>query len=80
MWEGPATYEIYDSTMDHAAAYNGGSMYPENCRIRYDIEIKDAGSTVYGHNLRSWSVEQAFAVLEIDGGQYITLEAAGPPW
>lgn len=80
VWGGPATYEIYDSTIDHAAAYNGGRMYLENCQVRYDIEIKDADSIIYGYNLRNRDSGENFAVIEIDGGQYITLDSEGAPW
>ncbi|MBU1049418.1 hypothetical protein KKG90_05260 [Candidatus Bipolaricaulota bacterium] len=80
VWGGPATYEIYDSTMDHAAAYAGGSMYLENCMVRYDLEIKGAGSTIHGYGLRSLDVREPFAVLELDGGQYLELDSAEVPW
>lgn len=80
VWEGPATYKIYDSTIDHAAAYNGGRMYLENCQIRYDIEVKDRSSIVYGCNLSDGEGGTSFRVIEVDGGRFITLESAAPPW
>ena len=80
VWGGPATYEIYDSDIDFAAAYNGGSMYLENCTVAHDIEVKDADSFVYGYNLRGPYPGVSFDVNEVDGGQFITLDSAGPPW
>ncbi len=80
VWGGPATYEIYYSTIDHAATYNGGRMYLENCFIRYDLEIKDSGSAIYGYGLRSQDVRVPFAVIEVNGGQYLELNSAEVPW
>ncbi|MFC2078796.1 hypothetical protein ACFLSZ_02330 [Candidatus Bipolaricaulota bacterium] len=80
VWGGPATYEIYDSTIDHAAAYSGGRMYLENCMIRFDIEVKDSDSAVHGYNLRGPGVGPTFDVLEVDGGVYIDLDSEGAPW
>ena len=80
VWDGPATYEIYDSTIDHAAAYRGGRMYLENCTVRYDIEVKGAGALVYGYGLSDGLGGLSFAVIEVDGGRYQTSTAAGVPW
>ena len=78
VWDGPATYAIYDSTVDHAAAYNEGRMYLGNCLVRYDIEVKDAGSKVYAFGLRTGDVP--FDVIEVDGGEFILLDDPGQPW
>ena len=77
VWGGPATYEIYGSTLDVAAAYAGGRMYLEDCEVRQDIEVKDADTVVYGYGLRG---QGGSDVLEIDGGRFVQLESAGPPW
>jgi len=77
VWGGPATYEIYDSTIDLVAAYAEGRMYLEECLVRHGIEVKDAGSFVYGCRLRG---EGASAVLEVDGGAFVSLDVGGPPW
>jgi len=80
VWDGPATYEIYDSTLDHAAAYRGGWMYLEDCVVRYDIEVKGAGALVYGYGLSDGLGGTSFAILELDGGRYRTPASAGVPW
>ena len=80
VWDGPATYEIYDSTIDHAAAYRGGRMYLEDCEVRYDIEVKGAGALVYSYELTDGRGGLSFAVIELDGGQYRTSTGAGVPW
>jgi len=77
VWGGPATYEIYDSTIDLVAAYAAGRMYIEDCEVRYDIEVKDPDSIIYGYGLRGAG---ASAVREVDGGRFVQLESAGPPW
>lgn len=80
VWEGPATYEIYDSSLDHAAAYREGLMYLEGCTISEDIEVKNHGSVVYGYGLLSQRPSDPFQVFEIDGGRYVEMEEEGPPW
>jgi hypothetical protein len=77
VWGGPATYEIYDSTLDLAAAYAGGRMYLENCEVRHDIEVKDADTFIYGFGLRG---RGATSIREIDGGRFVELETAGVEW
>ena len=72
---GPATMEVYASTIDIVAAYKGGSVYVENSPIKEAIEVKDAHSVIYGYG-----VTGEFEVLETDGGKYIELEELGPPW
>lgn len=77
---GPATIEIYDSTIDHVAAYRGGRVYIENSRIRYDIEVKDPDSTIYGYGISRRDGNGNIEIVEVDGGVYIQLESPGPPW
>jgi len=77
---GPATFEIYDSTIDQIAAYQGGRVYLENCKLRYDIEVKDEGSVIYSYGLSGRDEEIDNEIIEVDGGVYIELESPGPPW
>jgi hypothetical protein len=79
VWDGPATMEIYDSVVDHAAAYRGGRIYLENCEVRYDIEVKSRDAVVYAHNLRP-SPYGPIDILELDGGRYVELDEPGLPW
>ena len=72
--------EIYDSTIDHVAAYRGGKVYIENSRIRYDIEVKDLNSTIYGFGISKRDDNRPIDVIEVDGGVYVELESPGPPW
>ena len=80
VWDGPATYEIYGSTIDHAAVYRGGRMYLEDCVIRHDLEAKDVGSAIYGYGLIGTSTWTPFEIFELDGGRFVELETPGPPW
>jgi hypothetical protein len=80
VFDGQATYEIYDSTIDHFAAYGGARSYLENCRIRYDIEAKDPGTVVYGYEVTSRDPGSPFQIMEIDGGDYQELATQGRPW
>ena len=77
---GPATMEIYDSTIDHIAAYRGGRVYIENSEIRYDIEVKDLNSAIFGYGVSSRDENVNIEIIEIDGGAYFELESPGPPW
>ena len=77
---GPATMEIYDSTIDHIAAYQEGRIYIENSQIRYDIEIKDPESTIYGYGISKRDENRELEILEVDGGSYHELVSPGPPW
>jgi hypothetical protein len=72
---GPATMEVYDSTVDIAAAYQGGRIYLENSPVREAIEVKDAYSLIYG-----FGISDGYNILESDGGRFILLEEAGAPW
>jgi hypothetical protein len=72
---GPATVEIYNSSLDIIAAYQGGLIYIENTPVREAVEVKDQGSVIYGH-----LVSGNFQVLESDGGEYQIVEKPGPPW
>ena len=67
--------EIYGSTIDIAAAYQGGKMYIENSPIKEAIEVKDSNSIIYG-----FGVSGSYKLLESDGGTYIELDENGPPW
>ncbi len=77
---GPATLEIYDSTIDHIAAYRKGKVYIENSEIRYDIEVKDSNSAIYGYRISARDEDRSIEILELDGGTYVELESSGPPW
>lgn len=79
VWDGPATMEIYDSVVDHAAAYRGGRIYLENCELRVDIEVKGRDAVIYAYNLLP-SPYGLIEVLELDGGRFIELDAPGVPW
>jgi hypothetical protein len=80
VWDGPATYEIYDSSLDHAAAYRDGLMYLENCTISNDIEVNNHGTVVYGYGLQSKHPANSFQIFELNGGEYIELDEPGRPW
>jgi hypothetical protein len=71
----PATFEIYDSTIDIIAAYKGGRVYIENSQIKNAIEVKDLNSAIYG-----FGATGTYELLESDGGVYIKLDESGPPW
>jgi hypothetical protein len=77
---GPATMEIYDSTIDFIAAYQGGRVYIENSMIRYDIEVKDPGSTIYSYGVSRRDEDIDNRTIEVNGGVYTELESPGPPW
>ncbi|MBT4510689.1 MAG: hypothetical protein HOC20_00575 [Chloroflexi bacterium] len=77
---GPATLEIYDSTIDHIAAYREGKVYIENSEIRYDIEVKDENSVIYGYEISARDEDRSIEILEVDGGTYVELGSSGPPW
>jgi len=77
---GAGTIEIYNSTIDHVAAYLGGKIYLENVRIRYDIEVKDANSMIYGYGISPREPGGSIEIIEVDGGRYIELDSPGPPW
>ena len=74
---GPATMEIYDSTIDHVAAYRGGKVYIENSQIRYDIEVKDADSTIHTYGVSKRDDSGQIEIIEVDGGVYLELESPG---
>lgn len=80
VFDGQATYEIYDSTIDHFAAYRGAQCYLENCAIRYDIEIKDPGTVIYGYGITNRNMSSPFKIIEVDGGKYQELATPGRPW
>ena len=77
---GPATFEIYDCTIDHIAAYSQAKVYLENSRIRYDIEVKDTDTFIYGYKVSRRDTDRRVKVIEVDGGQYIELDSSGVPW
>ncbi len=74
-YEGPATMEIYNSTIGIIAAYNGGLVYIENSSIKDAIEVKDSRSIIYG-----FGISGPYSLIESDGGTYIDLEEPGVPW
>ena len=75
----PATYEIYNSTIDHVAAYDGGQVYLENVLLKHDIEVKGDNSYIYGYNVIKSSSEE-YKIIESNGGSYIELNVPGIPW
>jgi hypothetical protein len=72
---GPATMEIYNSTIEIVAAYKGGRVYVENSPITKAIQVQDPQSTIYG-----FGVTGTPELLESDGGTYIELDEPGAPW
>lgn len=76
----PSTYEIYHSTIDHAAAYAGGVMYIEDSEIRFDVEVNGVNSAIYVYGVTVRTPDRAHTVMREDGGQYIKLDSPGPPW
>ena len=76
----PATYEIYDSTIDHVAAYDGGLFYVENSKIRYDVEVNGSNSIVYGYGISARDPGTSIATMQESGGKYIELKSPGVPW
>jgi uncharacterized protein YjdB len=76
---GPATLEIYTSSLDHIAAYQGGLVYLENSRIRSDIQVTDPGSAVYAFQVTPRDAV-SFQIYQENGGKYIELSTRGPPW
>lgn len=76
----PATYEIYNSTIDHVAAYNGGLVYVENSKIRFDVEVNGSNSIVYGYGISARNPGTNFAIMKESGGMYIELKSPRVPW
>jgi hypothetical protein len=75
-----AVMEIYDSTVQNIAAYQGGKIYLENTCLRDDIEVKDANTVIYGYGISPCDAGQEIEIIEVDGGRYIELDIPGPPW
>lgn len=75
IFDGPATMEIYDSTLAIVRASQGGRIYVENSPIEQAIEVRDPDSRVYG-----FGVTGPYELLESGGGAYVPLEQPGPPW
>ena len=71
---GPATMETYDSTIDHVAAYQGGKVYIENSKIRYDIEVKDRNSIIYSYGVSRRDDNEDIKIIEVGGGVYFELD------
>ena len=76
----PATYEIYNSTIDHVAAYAGGLVYVEDLKIRFDVEVNGSNSIVYGYGISARDPGTNFAVMQESGGRYIELKSPVVPW
>lgn len=68
-----AIIEIHNSTIDHPATYNGGVVYLINSRIRYDIEVKDSDSVIYGYQISPRDENHEIEIIESDGGVYVEL-------
>jgi hypothetical protein len=79
-YSSPATYEIYNSTIDHVAAYAGGLVYVENSKIRYDVEVNGSNSIVYGYGITARDPGTNIAIMQESGGRYIELKSPGVPW
>jgi hypothetical protein len=79
-YSAPATYEIYDSTIDHLAAYAGGLIYVENSKIRYDVEVNGSNSIVYSYGITARDPGTNIAIMQESGGKYIELKSPGVPW
>lgn len=76
----PATYEIYNSTIEHVAAYAGGLIYVENSKIRYDVEVNGSNSIVYGYGNSARDPGTNIAIMQESGGRYIELKSPGVAW
>ncbi|MFH0760998.1 MAG: T9SS type A sorting domain-containing protein [Bacteroidota bacterium] len=79
IFSGTGTYEIYNSTIDHFAAYGGTKAYLENCRVSADIEVKDYNTMVYGYHVVKKDSND-FSIIEVNGGRYQVLSTPGIPW
>ena len=79
VWDDPATMAIYDSVVDHVAAYRGGRIYLENCQVRHDLEVKERGAMICAHVLVS-SPYSPIGIIELDGGRFAELDAPGILW
>ena len=79
-FQNPAITEIYDSTLENVAAYDGARIYLENVRIIHDLEVIGANSVIYGYGVSPWEIGWEFEIMKVDGGQYIELDSPGPPW
>ena len=77
---GPATMEIYDSTIDHIAAYQEGRVYIENSQIRRDVQVNDPNSAIYVYQVSNRDEDREIEVSESGGGAYLELDTPGPPW
>jgi len=80
VFNGPATMEIYGSTIDHIAAYQEGRVYIEDSQIRRDVQVNDPNSAIYVYQVSNRNEGPEIAVSESGGGAYIELDAPGPPW
>jgi hypothetical protein len=72
-------FAIYDSSVDHVAAYNGALVYLDSSKIRNDIQANGSGTVVYGYRVTSRS-GSPFLIFQESGGKYVELAAPGPPW
>ena len=80
MFHGSQCFHDCDSTIDHIAAYREGKVYIENSEIRYDIEVKDKNSVIYGYEISARDEDRSIEILEVDGGTYVELGSSGLPW
>jgi hypothetical protein len=73
------SYEIYNSSAQLFSATNGGLMYIENSTLTDDIQVNGQGSAIYSFGLRKKDGTQLHVSQE-NGGKYVVLPVAGPPW
>jgi hypothetical protein len=69
------TEEIYRSTIQEVFASGGGRIYVEDSPVSQLIDVRGAGSVVYGYR-----VTGSYELLTSDGGTYVALDRPGPPW
>ncbi len=71
---GPATFEVYNSTIDLIRALGTGArVYFENCMLRYDIQVNGTNSIVYSYGLTQRD-DKMFNIFQENSGKYIVLQ------
>lgn len=71
---GPATFEVYNSTIDIIRAFGyGARVYFENCMLRTHIQVNGVNSIVYSYGLTQRDVKM-FKIYQENGGKYIVLQ------
>ena len=75
IWDGSATMEIYNSKIEQLTTAESGKIYVENSTVKWMMTVMDPAARIYGYGILGNP-----QILELNGGQYIKLDAPGVPW